>query len=73
MKKFFNWVKRVFTGWYNRFTGKNMELGKQRLEICMKCEDKLRLLGDEYICSHCGCPLKSKTLVNEEKCSLNKW
>jgi hypothetical protein len=25
------------------------------------------------ICSECGCPIKSKTTVEDEKCYLNKW
>lgn len=68
-----NWIGRILTGWYNKLTGKNQEIANKRLQICMACEYKRHLLGDEYICSLCGCVLSAKTRVNEEKCELNKW
>lgn len=45
---------------------------KIRLDICSSCT-KTICLGKEKICSQCGCPIKSKVRVKEEKCNLNKW
>lgn len=45
---------------------------KERLQICMECEDKIKL-GRDYICSHCGCVLRAKCASPDEKCSINKW
>ena len=63
----------VCQGWYRRLTGKTSEEAKRRLQICMECDDKIRITKREYICSHCGCPLRTATLADEKECSLNKW
>ena len=44
---------------------------KIRLNICSSCNDTINI-GKEKICSHCGCPIKSKVRVKEEQCKLNK-
>jgi len=38
----------------------------------MACKDKVKLTKKEYICGHCGCPIKSAVLADEKHCSLNK-
>ena len=72
IKRFFAWIKRVFVGWYNVITKKETPEFKKRYEICMECEDKVKL-GKAYICKHCGCELHAKTKSPEEKCLMNKW
>lgn len=44
-----------------------------RLDICNKCSNKdyMPLVG--YYCKICGCIIKSKICVKEEKCPHNKW
>jgi hypothetical protein len=39
----------------------------------MQCEDKIKIGKNEYICKHCGCPIKSKNFVLDEECFLEKW
>ncbi len=72
MIDFFKWVIRVITGWFNRFTGKEENLYKERMIFCNKCEDKITIFGEET-CSLCGCPLKSKNRVKDEKCLKGLW
>lgn len=72
MIRFFNWIRRVFTGWYNRFTGKEESLYQERMKICSSCKDKINIFGEET-CSLCGCPLKSKNRVKDEKCLKGLW
>ncbi len=72
IKRFFNWVGRVIIGWYNFIFHKNIKQSKERFQICMECDDKIKI-GRGYICSHCGCELHAKTASPDEHCSLNKW
>ena len=68
----FKWIKMVTQGWYRRIFNITSEESKRRLEICMSCDDKIKI-GKEYICGHCGCPIKSATLADDKHCSINKW
>lgn len=63
----------VIVAWYKRLTKQHSEETKRRLQICMECDDKIRITKREYICSHCGCPIRTATLADEKECSLNKW
>ena len=45
---------------------------KRRYEICMNCEDKIKI-GNEWVCSQCGCFLRAKTRSPKEKCLNDKW
>lgn len=50
------------------------ELSQQRLSICNECPSmKFNKLMDTEVCGECGCLLQLKTLVEEEKCKLDKW
>lgn len=44
-----------------------------RYITCMSCSDKnnIPIFGD--YCTHCGCPIKSKITVKEERCPKNLW
>lgn len=67
-----NWIKRVIVGWYNVIAHKNTKQMEERLQICMECDEKIKL-GKEYICGKCGCVLKAKCASPEEKCLNGKW
>lgn len=73
MKRFFKWVKRFLTGWYNVLSGKQSEEAKRRLYICMECDNKTRISKKDYFCNSCGCILRAKCASPEETCDLNKW
>ena len=73
MKRFFNWLKRVYVGWKNVLTDNISDETKRRYEICMNCNDKLQLTKSEYVCSHCGCVLRAKCASPKEQCDMNKW
>lgn len=72
MVRFFNWIKRVIVGWYNFVFHKNTKQMKERLQICMECEEKIKL-GPTYCCGLCGCELHAKCASPEEKCLNGKW
>ena len=45
---------------------------KARYEICLQCEDKIKI-GKDYWCTICGCNCKAKSASPEEKCLNGKW
>jgi len=65
-------IKNIFIGWYRRLFKPITEEEQKRLDICNQCTDKIKL-GKEYICKHCGCPIKSKVRAKDEKCLIEKW
>lgn len=74
MIKLLKKIKNIFIGNFKRIKGEELsDEGKRRLNICMQCEDKIKISRNEYICKHCGCPIKSKNFVLDEECYLNKW
>lgn len=72
-KEMIKWIKMVCQGWFRRIFNIRSEESKRRLKICMACEDKVKLIKGEFICGHCGCPIKTATLADDKKCDLNKW
>ena len=74
MIKLLKKIKNIFIGNFKRIKGEELsDEGKRRLNICMQCEDKIKISRNEYVCKHCGCPIKSKNFVLDEECYLNKW
>lgn len=71
--KMVNKFKNIIIGTYNNIFNKNNIISKPRLEICNICEYKVKVKGIGDICGICGCILKSKTTVDNEKCPKNKW
>ncbi len=50
------------------------EIQQKRLEICMPCEYvKYLPIVNIANCSACGCPIKTKILLNFAKCPKGKW
>lgn len=39
--------------------------------ICSTCDKRIKILGDD-VCSECGCFLKAKCRVKDEKCLNGK-
>jgi hypothetical protein len=66
-------IKHIIIGTINNILKQNSNVSNPRLKICKKCSDKIYIFRLGYICSHCGCLLKSKTTVSDEHCPLNKW
>jgi len=73
MIKLLKKIKNIFVGNFKRIKGEELsDEGKRRLNICIQCEDKIKISRNEYVCKHCGCPIKSKNFVLDEECYLNK-
>lgn len=66
-------IKHIIKGWYYRFRGFNWELYEQRMKQCRECSEILYLTKNEMVCSNCWCPLKSKLVVEEERCPNGLW
>ena len=65
-------LRNIILGWWYRITNSNYELYTSRMAICKNCDKKIVILGDD-VCSECGCFLKAKCRVKDEKCLMNKW
>lgn len=63
----------IIKGWYFYLFNKNEKLANKRITICKECSslEHIDKLGD--ICGECGCVIKAKSRVKDEKCELNKW
>ena len=65
-------IRNIIIGNWRNLTGYISDEQKRRLDICNKCEYRVKYMRT-YICSQCGCIVKSKTAVESEKCLMNKW
>lgn len=70
--KLFLKLRNIIIGSYRNIIGYQSDEQKRRLDICNRCEHKIKYMG-AYICDQCGCVLKSKASVESEKCLMNKW
>lgn len=62
----------IIKGNWFRFRNKENKLYLERYSKCNLCGDKeMTPIGE--VCGRCGCPLKSKLRVKEEKCELDRW
>lgn len=72
MKKIVRKIINIITGhWYNLFNINN-KLYMSRYTYCKNCKHKEKIFGINY-CSLCGCPLKDKLRVADEKCLNGNW
>ena len=73
MKAFFSkHFTKIIVGNIRRLFNIEPYYYRHRYSICNKCANKeLTPIGE--ICGLCGCPLKSKLRVEDEKCELNKF
>lgn len=74
MVKFFKKIWHILiANLYYRPFNKNEYLYIKRYKLCNECEHKKdhAIIGE--FCDLCGCPLKSKLRVKDEKCIINKW
>ena len=65
-------IRNIIVGNFRNLIGYTSDETKRRRQICKKCSSRIKYLG-VYVCEHCGCPIKSKTTVESEKCLMNKW
>ena len=65
-------IRNIIVGNWRNLTGYTSDETKRRRYICKHCSDNIKVMGVK-VCSHCGCPIKSKTTVESEKCLMNKW
>lgn len=64
--------RNIIIGNWRNLTGYTSDETERRRQICKSCEANMEYMGTR-ICSECGCPIKSKTTVENEQCYLNKW
>ena len=68
----FKKLRNIIIGNWRNLIGYTSDETKRRRQICNKCDSNIRFAGIRY-CEQCGCPIKSKTTVESEKCLMNKW
>ena len=72
MKNLFLKLRNIIVGNWRNLTGYTSDETKRRRQICKTCRHNIKMFGTR-ICSQCGCIIKSKTAVEDEKCLMNKW
>jgi hypothetical protein len=65
-------IKNIILGNWRNLIGYTTDEIKRRRKICKTCASNVKYMGTR-ICSECGCIIKAKTTVEDEKCYLNKW
>lgn len=71
-----NKIEEIFKAWAIQFNPNQVqnELAAKRLTICGSCKMKKKNAVGIFVCSECGCVLKSKVFTPVEKgCPLGKW
>lgn len=63
-------VSDILEGYWKLLTGQNREVMKTRAEICYNCGFLNRTFGT---CGRCGCGIKAKASLDQEKCPEGKW
>jgi len=58
----------IILGWWFWLFNRNNHLAKERLPICVDCDDR-----KGFKCGVCGCPLQAKSRVRDEHCPKFKW
>lgn len=66
-------IWHIILGTFRNIFGVQTEFEKERLEICNCCEHRVQIGKNIYMCSQCGCIIKSKVKVEDEQCLLKKW
>lgn len=72
VKNLFNKLKNIIIGNYRNLINYQSDETKRRRQICKTCESNIKFAGTR-ICSECGCIIKAKTTIENEKCLKNKW
>lgn len=65
--------KHILLGTYYNLLNKKQDIAYPRLMICSKCKYNKISIGFGNYCNLCGCILKSKTTIGEERCPAGKW
>ena len=68
----FKKLRNIIVGNWRNLTGYTSDEQKRRLDICNRCEHKMKYMGS-YICDQCGCivSVKMKNMTNH--CVAGKW
>lgn len=66
----FDWIKDTDKQTYTiaGLTLATQETKNNRRNICNNCESR-----KAFLCSECGCIIRAKTAVDNEKCPIQKW
>ena len=65
-------LRNIIIGNWRNLTGYTSDETKRRRQICKSCEHHIKFVNTR-ICELCGCIIKSKTAVEQEKCLNGKW
>lgn len=73
MKKIVEKVSEITDGVKNKITGKQEEIAKHRMEICLQCDDRKSYSFMPDRCGICGCILEYKTRSMKSSCPKKLW
>ena len=65
-------IRNIIVGNWRNITGYTSDETRRRRQICKTCRHNIKY-GKARICSLCGCIIKAKTTIENEKCYINKW
>lgn len=65
-------IRNIIIGTFRNIFNIEKDYAQRRYEICKQCEFIDSSILGEY-CSKCGCLIKSKIKVKNEKCLMKKW
>lgn len=72
LKYLFIKLRNIIVGNWRNLTGYTTDETKRRRQICKTCVNNVVYMKT-HVCSLCGCPIRSKTTVENEQCYANKW
>lgn len=71
-----NKVQEIVLAWKLSIspTERQVDLAKERFNVCESCENKRNVIGKFPVCGLCFCPLNKKTFSpKKNSCEINKW
>lgn len=66
-------IWHIIKGTYNNIFNKFSKLSIYRMSVCATCPKRKHIWGFGHYCSICGCIIKSKVTIDEEKCPNGRW
>lgn len=66
-------VSHIFIGNFKRLFKIYDKESIRRYKICKRCEHRKYMKHYGYYCDECGCPIRSKITVKDERCFNDKW
>lgn len=67
VKKFLHKIYNIILGNWRNWRNYHSDTAQARLKICKDCEHNVKFLNTR-VCNKCGCIIKAKVTIDDEKC-----